>query len=50
MAKLIFLKRTQKEIEIFGGDVYFDIDGKVLALNHRVKYCEYRDYFALLEE
>lgn len=28
MAKLIFLKRTQKEIEIFGGDVYFDIDGK----------------------
>lgn len=28
MAKLVFLKRTQKEIEIFGGDVYFDIDGK----------------------
>lgn len=28
MAKLIFLKRTQQEIEIFGGDVYFDIDGK----------------------
>ena len=28
MAKIVFLKRTQKEIEIFGGDVYFDIDGK----------------------
>ena len=28
MAKLVFLKRTQKEIEIFGGDVFFDIDGK----------------------
>ena len=28
MAKLIFLQRTQKEIEIFGGDVFFDIDGK----------------------
>lgn len=28
MAKLVFLRRTQKEIEIFGGDVYFDIDGK----------------------
>ena len=32
------------------GSRYFDIDGKVLALNHRVKYCEYRDYFALLNE
>lgn len=28
MATLIFLQRTEKEIEIFGGDVYFDIDGK----------------------
>lgn len=28
MARLVFLQRTQKEIEIFGGDVYFDIDGK----------------------
>ena len=28
MAKLIFLQRSQKEIELFGGDVYFDIDGK----------------------
>ena len=28
MAKLVFLQRTPKEIEIFGGDVYFDIDGK----------------------
>lgn len=28
MAKLVFLQRTQKEIEIFGGEVFFDIDGK----------------------
>ena len=28
MAKLVFLKRTQKEAEIFGGEVYFDINGK----------------------
>ena len=28
MSKLIFLRRTQKEMEIFGGDVFFDIDGK----------------------
>jgi hypothetical protein len=28
MAKLVFLQRTEKEIEIFGGDVFFDIDGK----------------------
>lgn len=28
MAKLVFLQRTQKEIEVFGGDVFFDIDGK----------------------
>ena len=28
MPKLVFLRRTEKEIEIFGGDVYFDIDGK----------------------
>ena len=28
MAKLVFLKRTAKEIEIFGGEVYIDIDGK----------------------
>lgn len=28
MAKLVFLQRTQKEIDIFGGDVFFDIDGK----------------------
>lgn len=28
MAQLVFLQRTPKEIEIFGGDVYFDIDGK----------------------
>lgn len=28
MTKLVFLQRTPKEVEIFGGDVYFDIDGK----------------------
>lgn len=28
MATLVFLQRTQKEIEIFGGEVFFDIDGK----------------------
>lgn len=28
MGTLTFLRRTQKEIEIFGGDVFFDIDGK----------------------
>lgn len=28
MAKLVFLQRTQKEIEVFGGEVFFDIDGK----------------------
>jgi hypothetical protein len=28
MAKLVFLRRTEKEIEVFGGDIYFDIDGK----------------------
>ena len=28
MAKLVFLQRTPKEVEIFGGDVFFDIDGK----------------------
>lgn len=29
MGTLTFLRRTQKEIEIFGGDVFFDIDGKM---------------------
>lgn len=28
MAKLVFLQRTPQEIEIFGGEVFFDIDGK----------------------
>lgn len=28
MPKLYFSKRTQKEIDVFGGDAYFDIDGK----------------------
>jgi hypothetical protein len=26
--KLVFLRRTQKEIELFGGDVYIDINGR----------------------
>ncbi len=28
MAKLVFLRRTETEINVFGGDIYFDIDGK----------------------
>ena len=28
MGKVVFLRRTAKEIDVFGGDVYFDIDGK----------------------
>ena len=29
---------------------HFDIDGAVLALTHRAKYAEHRDYFALLDD
>ena len=36
MAKLVFLRRTEKEIELFGGDVYFDIDGKNAGILSRV--------------
>jgi len=36
MAKLIFLRRTEKEIQVFGGDVYIDIDGKNVGLLSRV--------------
>lgn len=36
MAKLIFLRRTEKEIEVFGGDVYIDIDGKNVGILSRV--------------
>lgn len=28
MARLVFLQRTESEIKVFGGDVFFDIDGK----------------------
>lgn len=35
MAKLIFLRRTNKEIEVFGGDVYFDLDGKNIGILSR---------------
>ena len=27
-AKVVFMRRIPKEIEIFGGDVFIDIDGK----------------------
>jgi hypothetical protein len=30
--KLVFLRRTQKEIEIFGGEVYIDVDGKNIGV------------------
>lgn len=30
--KLIFLRRTQKEIEVFGGDIYIDIDGRNVGI------------------
>lgn len=36
MAKLVFLRRTEKEIQVFGGDVYIDIDGKNVGLLSRV--------------
>ena len=36
MAKLVFLRRTEKEIEVFGGDVFFDIDGKNVGTLSRV--------------
>lgn len=36
MEKLIFLRRTEKEIQVFGGDVYIDIDGKNVGLLSRV--------------
>lgn len=36
MAKLIFLRRTDKEIEVFGGDVYFDLDGKNIGKLSRI--------------
>ena len=31
-SNLIFVKRTEKEFEIFGGEVYIDIDGKNVGL------------------
>ena len=36
MAKLVFLRRTEKDIQVFGGDVYFDIDGKNVGKLSRV--------------
>lgn len=41
MSTLVFLRRTEKEIEIFGGDIYFDIDGKNVGIltedNHEIE-------------
>lgn len=36
MARLVFLRRTEKEIEVFGGDIYFDIDGKNVGMLSRI--------------
>ena len=36
MARLVFLRRTEKEIEVFGGDIYFDIDGKNAGMLSRM--------------
>lgn len=30
--KLVFLRRTEKEIEVFGGEVYIDINGKNIGI------------------
>lgn len=35
MAKLIFLRRTENEICLLGGDVYIDIDGKNVGILSR---------------
>ena len=35
MAKLVFLRRTENEIQVFGGDVYIDIDGKNVGILSR---------------
>jgi len=31
-AKVVFMRRTPKEMELFGGDVYIDIDGKNIGI------------------
>lgn len=31
-AKLVFVKRTQEEINVFGGEVYADVDGRNVAV------------------
>lgn len=31
-AKVVFIARTKEEIDIFGGDVYIDIDGKNIGI------------------
>ncbi len=31
-SKLVFMRRTPKEVEVFGGEVYIDIDGRNIGL------------------
>jgi hypothetical protein len=38
MAQLIFLRRTENEIKVFGGDVYIDIDGKNVGVLSRANH------------
>lgn len=55
--KLVFLRRTPKEIEIFGGEVYIDVDGKNVGIlgntdfiinvsqgNHKIKMYKSHTY------
>ena len=42
-SKIIFMRRTEKEIEIFGGDVHIDIDGKNVATLGKSDYTIHLD-------
>lgn len=37
-AKIVFMRRSLKEIELFGGDVYIDIDGKNIGILKTTDY------------
>jgi len=37
-AKIVFMRRSLKEIELFGGDVYIDIDGKNIGILKTIDY------------
>lgn len=37
-AKIVFMRRSLKEIELFGGDVYIDIDGKNIGILKTTNY------------